>query len=309
MEYDREHGWTATFRGVVAAPLTPFDDDGGLRLDKVPTTVEYLLDGGVSGLMVGGTTGEFIALETEERQHLLAAFVAAVNGRVPIIAHVGHVDRQEAIRLAHHASKAGASATTAITPYYHRVTDAAAAEYFRAVANATPDLPFFVYNYPDAAGQEVPFSLFRSLLDLPNLAGAKHSVGTFEELEPYLDLPGHFCIMAGNDFLAPRFLRAGGRAIVSGNAAAFPDVLSRLVAAVEAADEVAYQSAWAQLKVVVEVGRSGAPDRLRQLLNARNIPVGNSRITTFTSGDIPAEHEEAILNLLRDLTPTNMTDM
>jgi dihydrodipicolinate synthase/N-acetylneuraminate lyase len=297
MKDTRETGWAASFRGVVAAPLTPFGDHGELRLDLVPAMVEFLLERGVKGLMVGGTTGEFITLDAAERRDLLESFVGAVDGRVPVIAHVGHIDRRKGVLLAGHAQDIGADATTAIAPYYHRVSESACRDYFRTLASAAPDLPFFVYNYPDAAGNAVSFDLFESLLDIPNLSGAKHSVATFDELEPHLSLPPYLCIMSGNDLLAPRFLRSGGRAIVSGNAAVFPEVLSSLVDAVAEGRDAMADRSMARLKLIVELGRAGAPDRLRELLTMRGIEVGRSRLTTF----LPAETPEAHSTLARDL--------
>lgn len=297
MGYDRETGWTASFKGVVAAPLTPFGNGGELRPDLVPAMVEFLLERGVKGLMVGGTTAEFITLEVAERRELLEAFIRAVDGSVPIIAHVGHVDRRKAAHLASHAQDVGADATTAIAPYYHRVSEPACTDYFATLARVTPDLPFFVYNYPDATGNVVPFGVFEALLDISNVAGAKHSVAAFDELEPYLSLPRHLCVMAGNDMLAPRFLRSGGRAIVSGNAAAFPDVVSSVVDAVLQGRDAEADRALGQLETVVELGRSGAPDRLRELLTLRGIDVGRSRLTTFLAEEIP----EAQVALAREL--------
>ncbi len=297
MGYDRETGWTASFQGVVAAPLTPLGDRGELRPDLVRPMVEFLLDGGVSALMVGGTTAEFITLDLDERRALLEAYVQAVDGRIPVIAHVGDVDRHKAAALAVHAQDVGADGTTAITPYYHRVSEPAIRDYFHQLALATPELPFFVYNYPDATGATVSFDLFSSLLELPNVAGVKHSVGTFEELEPYLSLPAHLCVMAGNDSLSRQFLRSGGRAIVSGNAAAFPDVMSQLVAAVLADPDADTDELMARVDVVVALGRSGAPDRLRELLTMRGIEVGRSRLATY----LPDEITKADATMARDL--------
>lgn len=297
MGYDRETGWTASFEGVVAAPLTPLGNRAELRPDLVPSMVEFLLAGGVKGLMVGGTTAEFIALDVVERRELLESFVRAVDGRVPVIAHIGHVDQRKAIFLAGHAQDVGADATTAIAPYYHRVSERACRAYFSSLASTTPDLPFFVYNYPEASGNPVPFGVFESLLDIPNVAGAKHSVATFDELEPYLSLPRHLCIMAGNDRLVSRFIRSGGRAIVSGNAAAFPEVVSSVVDALLQGRDAEADHAMTRLEAVVELGRAGAPDRLRELLTMRGIEVGPSRLTTF----MPEEITEAQVALARDL--------
>jgi dihydrodipicolinate synthase/N-acetylneuraminate lyase len=263
--------------------------------------VEFLLEGGVKGLMVGGTTAEFITLDMAERRELLESFVRAVDGRVPVIAHVGDVDRRKGALLAGHAQDVGADATTAIAPYYHRVSESVCTDYFRTLASATPDLPFFVYNYPDATGNAVPFGVFEALLDMPNLCGAKHSVATFDELQPYLALPRHLCIMSGNDMLAPRFLRSGGRAIVSGNAAVFPEVLGSLVDAVVEGPDAVVDRSMAQLELIVELGRSGAPDRLRELLTLRGIEVGRSRLATFLPEEIPEAHSAMARDLLEQL--------
>jgi len=301
MGYDREAGWTASFQGVVAATLTPLGEGGELRTDLAPEVVEFQLKGGVKALLVGGTTSEFITLDLAERRDLIESFVRAVDGRIPVIAHIGHVDRKKAGLLAVHAQDVGADATTAIAPYYHPVSELASREYFATLASATPDLPFFVYNYPGTTGNAVPFGVFESLLDIPNVAGAKHSVGTFNELEPYLSLPPHICVMAGNDMLATRFLRSGGRAIVSGNAAAFPEVVSSVVDAVLQGRDADADRSTAQLELIVELGRSGAPDRLRELLTLRGIEIGRSRLATFVPSEVPEEHEKVLRDLLQQL--------
>ena len=301
MGYDRENGWTASFRGVVAATLTPLGERGELRPDLVPKVVEFQLKGGVKALLVGGTTSEFITLDMAERRELLESFVRAVDGRVPVIAHIGHVDRRKAAILAAHAQDVGADATTAIAPYYHPVSEAASRDYFATLASATPELPFFVYNYPGTTGNPVPFELFQSLLEQPNVAGVKHSVGTFEELEPYLSLPPHLCVMAGNDSLVSRFFRSGGRAIVSGNAAAFPEVVSRVVDAVLAGRDDEADRSMIQLEKVIELGRSGAPDRLRELLTVRGVEIGRSRLATFLPEEVPESHAALLEDVLERL--------
>ena len=288
-------------QGVVGATLTPLGESGELRPDLVPEVVEFQLKGGVAALLVGGTTSEFITLDEAERRDLLEAFVEAVDGRVPVIAHVGDVDRRKAADLAAHAHDVGADATTAIAPYYHPVSEATSREYFATLASATPDLPFFVYNYPGTTGNPVPFEVFESLLELPNVSGVKHSVGTFEDLEPYLSLPPHLCVMAGNDSLSRRFLLSGGRAIVSGNAAVFPEVVCGLVDAVLEGREADADRLMAQLDVVVDLGRYGAPDRLRELLALRGIDVGRSRLRTFLAAEIPEEQSKLALEVVARL--------
>jgi dihydrodipicolinate synthase/N-acetylneuraminate lyase len=107
--------------------------------------------------------------------------------------------------------------------------------------------------------------------------------------------------MSGNDMLAPRFLRSGGRAIVSGNAAAFPEVVSSLVDATAQGRDDEADHLMAQLESIVELGRSGAPDRLRELLTLRGIDVGRSRLKTFLPAEIPDAHAAMVRDLLEQL--------
>ena len=312
------------FTGVVAASLTPFTAAGAVDGDAVAGLVEFLLEGGVAGLMIGGTTGEFIALTTEERCALLEAFVKAVQGRVPVIAHIGHVHLVQAQELARRAADAGANALTALTPYYHRTSAAAIEATMRDLARTVPQLPFLVYNYPDAAGNPLPYALFEALLDEPNLAGVKLSVGSLDEIRPYTAVLDRVCVLSGNDGLMPDVVALGATAVVSGNAAAFPDLVSELLRGLlderssspkgvsapmrssspkgvsapmrssspNAPLERASADASGLLAALSAASRGGSPDRLRELLRRRGIDIGPGRVRTYVPADVdPAEDE------------------
>ncbi|MDQ7906046.1 dihydrodipicolinate synthase family protein [Phytohabitans sp. ZYX-F-186] len=265
--------------GVVVAALTPFDEQGALDARRIPPYVDYLLDASVGGLMVGGTTGEFVTMTSDERIEAVGAFARAVAGRVPVIAHVGHAAPAEACRLAARAAEAGADALTAITPYFHPVQPAAVEAYFRDVAAAVPTLPFHVYNYPEASGTRIAPATFRGLLDVPNLAGVKLSVATFAEVEPYLDLLGKLTVMSGNDALIVPFAEAGGTAVVSGNASVRPALLVDLFAAAQGGHTAAVERLVAELDQLREL-TAAAPDRLKAALRGSGVDIGEARIRT-----------------------------
>jgi dihydrodipicolinate synthase/N-acetylneuraminate lyase len=286
---------TPTFRGVVAASLTPFAGDGRLDLAAVPPLVDFLLHGGVAGLMVGGSTGEFIAMSSDERIATITAFLAAAEGRVPVIAHIAHPNVAEAHALAHRAAGAGANALTALVPYYHRTSPGAIQKTLRELAQAVPELPFFVYNYPDAAGNALAFSTFTDLLDEPNLAGVKLSVGTVAEIEPYTAVLDRVSVLSGNDTLMPEVVGLGGTAVVSGNAAAFPDVVTAVLRGLLDGDEETATAAPQLLSSLATLSRAGAPDRLRALLARRGIDTGRSRIRTYLPQEVDGAEEERLL--------------
>jgi dihydrodipicolinate synthase/N-acetylneuraminate lyase len=269
--------------GVVVAAATPFSvEDGALDLAAVPRLAELYVAADVAAIMVGGTTGEFVAMSSDERMALLGEFVAVVDGRVPVIGHVGHAWPVEACRLAERAARVGVSCLTAILPYFHPVEASAIEAYLRDVAQVCPQLPFFVYNYPDATGNPLPVGVFEQLRSEPNLAGVKLSVESLSDIEPYLPLASELCVMSGNDALLVDFAARGGAAVVSGNACVRPELLVSLFQAVRVGDTAAAERLHGELVAFMATAK-GAPDRFKALLRERGVDVGIARVRTHVT--------------------------
>lgn len=282
--YRRASGWPARFDGLIAAAATPMREDLSIDLERVGPYVDFLLACGAAGLMAGGTTGEFVAMEVEERASVISAFVAAADGRVPVIAHVGHADGRLARHLAEHATREGADALAAVTPYFHRSTPAAVEAYARDLARSAPELPFFAYSYPGAAANAWPPHAFEPLLSEPNVHGIKLSVDSWEEIEPFMRFGPEILVVCGNDGLMERFAAAGGRAIVSGNAAALPDVVAAVFDAFRRGE--ATDAGRAAVGALVQLTRAGAVDQLKRLLRLRGMDVGPARVRTHVPSEV-----------------------
>ncbi len=281
----REAVWTTTFSGLIVAALTPMRADRSIDLEAIDPYVEFLISHGADALMVLGTTGEYITLTAEERQVVAARFLAAAAERVPVIVHVGHVDLEVARGLAEAANRHGAKSIAAIVPYYHHFSPSAIEAHLGQLARDFPSCSFFVYNYPGAASNRIEFAGFQRLLAEPNVRGIKLSVATWEEVEPFLASPSEVLVTCGTDQLMERFVAAGGRAVVSGNAAAFPDALALCWAAFQGHAGPAVELARTVVAEVAKLSLSGSSDRLKEALAARRIAVGVSRIRTFTGSD------------------------
>lgn len=287
MTYDRVRGWLADFSGVISAVVTPFDAAGGLDMDAIGRLAELQVGAGVDAVMIGGTTGEFLAMGENDRRRALEAFVDGIAGRVRVVAHTGHADPQVGRRLTKHAAATAVDAIAILCPYYFPTTTGAAKEYFRNLAELVPDTAVVVYNFPRNTTNAFPDTAFEELTDLPNLAGAKCSVATFDELRSYLRFEPEFRIICGTDTLLAEFVRAGGRAIVSGNASAYPELIQRAFAR---ALEGKWSSADAALLAdIAHATRAGAPDRLKQLLRGRGIDTGPARIRTFAPSEAKSD--------------------
>jgi N-acetylneuraminate lyase len=222
-------------RGTFAASLTPLRD-GGEALDEaaIGPLVDFLVAGGIDGMLALGTTGEGILLAEDERRRAGAAFVAAARGRVPVIVHCGAQTTGETARLAAHAAEAGAAAVAVISPPYFALDERELLAHLAAAAGACAPLPFFVYEFAARSGYAVPAGVIARLREAaPNLAGLKVSDAAWEQFEPYL-IEG-LDIFVGPEALIQRGLERGAVGAVSGLAASFPELVARVVAEPSAA--------------------------------------------------------------------------
>ena len=93
--------------GLIAATYTPFREDGSVNLDLIPTMIDYMIESGVSGFYVCGSTGEGESMSVEERKQVAQASVSATKGRLPVVVQVGHNSVESACELARHAADSG----------------------------------------------------------------------------------------------------------------------------------------------------------------------------------------------------------
>ena len=193
------------FRGLVAAPFTPFHADRSLNLDVIPAYARFLRDNGVGAAFVCGTTGEGLSLTLEERLRIAERWVACADDRLRVIVHVGHTCLTDARTLTAHAAKIGASAVSALTPCFFKPrSNAEVVNWCEAVASAAPALPFYYYNIPSMTGIDYPVVDFLAQAQdrIPSLAGVKY---THENLPDYKACvafaQGRYDILFGRDEL------------------------------------------------------------------------------------------------------------
>lgn len=162
------------FTGVAAALVTLFTDD--LELDAAATAAlaGRLVDAGLGAIVVAGSTGEASALTSDERVALLAAVVAEVGDRVPVLAGTGAPSARQATAFTRDARDAGAAAALVLSP----PSSSDPRPYYEAVAKAVPDLPLLAYHYPAASMPGIPLDV---LGDLP-VVGLKDSSGDADRL-------------------------------------------------------------------------------------------------------------------------------
>ncbi|TCP57356.1 4-hydroxy-tetrahydrodipicolinate synthase [Tamaricihabitans halophyticus] len=167
-------GTSSVFRGVGVALLTLFDETGAVEVKATAELANTLVELGMRGVIVGGSTAEAATLSGTERAELIRAVRDAIPADIPVVAGTGAPSSRQAIEYTRQAADAGASAALVLTP--HRVPDPR--PYYAKVAEAVPDLPLLAYHFPAAAEPGIRTDL---LPDLP-VVGVKDSTGDPDRL-------------------------------------------------------------------------------------------------------------------------------
>lgn len=254
--------------GALAAALTPLRDGGGeLDEEAFGPYCDFLVAGGVDGLLALGTTGEGLLLTPVERRRVVELYVEHGRGRLLVAAHCGAQSTADTVALADHAAVAGADAVAVICPPYFKLDESSQLEHLSAAAAACAPLPFYVYEFAGASGYAVSLDVLARLRErASNLVGMKVSDTPWEAWEPYL--LGWLDIFVGPELFIHRGIERGAVGAVSALASAFPAEVAAVVRApsAEGADAVGALRAaverfprHAALKRIV--ARSGVPLR------------------------------------------------
>ena len=290
--------------GLVAAPHTPFDADGGLNLDVVEEQAALLAEGGVSAAFVCGTTGEGASLTGEERKRVLERWVAVAPAhRLPVIAHVGHASVAEAAELAAHAQRAGAHAVSALAPSFFKprgvpeLVDCCA-----RIAAAAPSLPFYYYHLPSMTGVSLSVVEFlRQARDrIPTFAGVKYTHNDLMEFRQLVRLgEGTLDVLFGRDEILLAGMAAGARGAVGSTYNYAAPVYLKLMRAFQSGDvEQARRCQDDAVRMVEVIVRHGEIPAAKAILSMMGVDCGPARPPL---ANLDAGQKQAIYDALKDL--------
>ena len=217
------------YQGVIPAFYACYDEQGEISRERSAALARMLVNKGVKGLYVGGSSGECIYLEKEERMAMLEAVMAEVKGECTVIAHVACNNTRESCQLAAHAESLGVDAIASIPPIYFHLPEHAIAAYWNAMSAAAPNTDFIIYNIPQLAGVALTPSLFREMRKNPRVIGVKNSSMPTYDLEIWRRLGGeNLAVFNGPDeqFVAGRVTGASGG--IGGTYAVMPELFLKM---------------------------------------------------------------------------------
>ncbi|MFF0162372.1 dihydrodipicolinate synthase family protein [Streptomyces sp. NPDC005263] len=237
----------AALADVVAIPVTPFAEDGGLDQDTLRALLRRLLDGGVRTLTPNGNTGEFYALTPQERQLVTEWTVDEAGDRGVVLVGVGH-DVPTAVASARHARELGAQMVMVHQPVHPYVSQSGWVDYHRAIAESVPELGVVPYvRNPQLLGARLA-----ELADAcPNVIGVKYAVPDAAAFAAFARDAGldRFVWVAGlAEPYAPSYFSAGATGFTSGLVNVAPSVSLNMIEALRAGDYPAAMKVWEQIR-------------------------------------------------------------
>lgn len=266
------------FSGVVPALLTPFD--GGEEVDYAALVahIARLLENGIDGLFVCGTTGLWWLLSEQERMRIVEATVASCDGSIPIMVHVGSLTTRSSVRLAQHAQQCGARAISALPPVGFPYPVDAIWAYFREIAESC-ELPLYLYHLPQLFGDLITMDKFIAALEtIPTLAGVKFSAYQIDHLlELKIKSHGRLNILSGGAEQLLSAVSCGAEGSVCSWYNFFPRLARQIMDCVEA-DDLSEASRLQDLliRAVIDI-RGMGQDMLWRLVAEQGIGVGRPR--------------------------------
>lgn len=228
------------YRGIYCPAITPFDESGSVDLEAAGTLYDHLIDGGIDGIVILGSIGEFQSIPVEEKRRLIRFAVDHVAGRAAVIVGTGGTVVSEVIELTRFAAETGADAAIIIPPYYSPVGPEALLNFYRAVAGAV-DLDLLLYSFPARAGYAIPAAVVRTLADeYPTIVGLKDTEDSMSHTRDVLNAlseahPG-FSVLTGFDEYMYTNLLGGGAGTVNGLTNLVPGLFREGFDAFEAGD-------------------------------------------------------------------------
>lgn len=217
------------YHGVIPAFYACYDPQGEVSPERTRKLARNLVNKGVKGLYVGGSSGECIYLEKEERMRTLEAVMNEVKGECAVIAHVACNNTRESCQLAAHAESLGVDAIASIPPIYFRLPDRAIANYWNTISAAAPKTDFIIYNIPQLAGVALSLNLFREMRRNPRVIGVKNSSMPTQDIQMFKHEGGDDCVVFNGpdeQFVAGRAIGADGG--IGGTYAVMPELFLKM---------------------------------------------------------------------------------
>lgn len=213
---------TEFIKGVIVPIITTIDEDEKIDEAKMRAQVDYVIDGGLQGILAFGSNGEFYQIEEDEMERGFQIIVDQAAGRVPVYFGIGAINTKKCVRLAKMAVKNGAKGVSILQPMFLKPNFNELFLHFKTIAEAVPETPVLLYNNPGRVGYTLGADLVEKLAhEVDNIVGMKDTSGDITQTEEFIrrNRDVGFKVFGGKDTLlyASLYIGAVGGVCTAGN--------------------------------------------------------------------------------------------
>ena len=213
---------TEFIKGVIVPIITAIDEDEKIDEAKMRAQVDYVIDGGLQGILAFGSNGEFYQIEEDEMERGFQIIVDQAAGRVPVYFGIGAINTKKCVRLAKMAVKNGAKGVSILQPMFLKPNFNELFLHFKTIAEAVPETPVLLYNNPGRVGYTLGADLVEKLAhEVDNIVGMKDTSGDITQTEEFIrrNRDVGFKVFGGKDTLlyASLCIGAVGGVCTAGN--------------------------------------------------------------------------------------------
>jgi 4-hydroxy-tetrahydrodipicolinate synthase len=235
------------FAGSMVAIVTPMRRDGAVDFDAWGHLVDFHLQNGTNGIVVGGTTGESPTITEAELRELTERACAQIGKRIPVIVGAGTSNTAATVVRSRWLSDLPVDGLLVVTPAYNRPPQEGLFRHFAAVAEASR-VPIILYNIPGRTAVDLLPSTVARLMPYANIVSVKEGLASIERVRELVAIakPG-FTVLSGDDATAREAMLAGARGVISVTANVAPRLMSEMIAAAGRGDKATAEGLDARL--------------------------------------------------------------
>ena len=288
------------FSGIVPPIAVPIDSEERLDEARLRKHIDFMIDGGVSGILAFGSNGEFYMQDEDEQEEILSVIMDQVNGRVPVYMGIGEIRTKKCIRLAHMGMKHGAKAISILQPMFLKPSADELYTHFATIADSIEGTPMILYNNPGRTGYGIPQDVVERLAhEKENVIGMKDSSGDITQTEEFIrrNRDVGFRVMCGKDTLIFAGLSVGAIGAVCCTANFLPELVCSIYDKFMAGDlKGALEAQFTLNPIRLQMDKSSFPVATKDLANILGHEVGRPYLPSKPS---PEGQQEALKDVLR----------
>lgn len=292
---------TSSIKGIIVPIVTPVDEENHINEEAMARVVNYIIDGGVHGILAFGSNGEFFAIDADEQRKALACMVKTADKRIPVYMGIAGITTKECVETAKMAKEENADGISILPPMFISPSEDELYAHIVTIAETVPDLPVLLYNNPGKVGYGLSVNLVNRLADVPNIVGIKDTSGNMTLTAEFIRTTRDkgFKVMAGKDTMILGSLAYGAVGAIASTANIVPELVVEIYDKYMAGDiEGACEAQFKLTPFRNTFDKVSFPAGTKDACNLIGLDVGNSiKPNTTASPEVLDEMREILTEL------------